>query len=172
MARTVRDILAEYEADLEKRLKGLRAQIIPLERELAEVKRARGAVSLVDYGFEQPQLSFAANSEAGTNASAERIGSNVAPAKSPYARLTIKKLVMKALEEQFERGATAHELLEFFANGYGRPDVVRTSLSPQLSRLKRDRKIILIDQKWSLPTAQNRESNQQSSPSNKAATSQ
>ena len=36
----------------------------------------------------------------------------------------------------FRWGATANELVEFFHNAWGRRDVVRSSLSPQLSRLK------------------------------------
>lgn len=166
MVQNVRDMLAEHEADLLNRLKALRDQIIPLERELAEVRRARSAVSMIDYGPEQGQIPFPIG-HAPVN-----LGSvpDYSPPRSPYARLTIKQLVCKALAEQFERGATANELLDFFADAYARDDIQRTSLSPQLSRLKQEGTIILIGQKWSLPTVQNREVPDPSSQT-KAATS-
>lgn len=167
MPRNVRDLLADYEADLLGRLKSLRDQIIPLERELAEVRRARSAVSMVDHGPEQAQIDFAA-ARATFGAEAKP---DYTPPRSPYSRLTIKQLVRKALSEQFERGATANELLDFFADAYARDDVSRTSLSPQLSRLKQTGEVILIGQKWSLPTIQNREIEVDPPPSKKTATS-
>lgn len=151
MSPNLRDLLANHEAALQERLKKLRDQIIPLERELAEVRRARSAVSLVDHGPEQVEIPFSV-----AMVSASENHRSFEPPRSPYARLTIKELVCKALDEQFERGATANELLEFFAHAYGRDDIVRTSLSPQLSRLKQEGKIILIGQKWSLPSAGSR----------------
>jgi hypothetical protein len=158
MPRNLRDLLADHEADLMGRLKALREQIIPLERELAEVRRARGAVSMIDYGPEQTQILFPAKGEVDDSARpTDHQARDLSPPRSPYARLTIKQLVRKALTEQFERGATSNELLDFFSDAWGRLDVVRTSLSPQLSRLKQDGEILLIGQKWVLPTAQNRE---------------
>jgi hypothetical protein len=154
MPRNVRDLLTDHEADLVGRLKALRDQIIPLERELAEVRRARSAVSMIDYGPEQTQILFPTKGEAGGPASLPpQPVRDLNPPRSPYARLTIKQLVRKALTEQFERGATANELLDFFTDAWGRSDIARTSLSPQLSRLKTEGEIILIGQKWSLPTA-------------------
>lgn len=172
MARTVRELLDDHEADLISRLKALRDQIIPLERELAEVRRARSAVSMIDYGPEQTQILFPAKSQPGEpERPAARAARDLSPPRSPYARLTIKQLVRKALTEQFERGATANELLDFFADAWGRSDVLRTSLSPQLSRLKQEGEIILIGQKWSLPTNQNRNVDRALPPLAKAAIS-
>jgi len=156
MAQTVRDVLVDLEKSLIARLSELRAQIIPLERELAEVRRARSAVTMMDYGPEQTQLVFTGKDGDGTSPPSTAAKSAFPASRSPYADLTIKQLVIKALTEQFERGATANELLEFFANGYGRREVMRTSLSPQLSRLKLDGEIVLIGQKWSLATAHTR----------------
>ena len=55
-------------------------------------------------------------------------------APSPYANLTMKELVVKALREHFHQGATTRQLLEFFRDAWGR-EIERTSLSPQLTRL-------------------------------------
>ncbi len=150
MPRHVRDLLADHEAELISRLKSLREQIIPLERELAEVRKARSAVTLVDYGPEQVSIQFPMAGQ-----SAEK-KPDYSVQQSPYARLTIKELVRKALAEHFQRGATANELLSFFSDVYGRTEVQRTSLSPQLSRLKEDGKVILIGKKWLLPMAHER----------------
>jgi hypothetical protein len=58
-------------------------------------------------------------------------------ASSPYANLTMKQLTIKALNEHFEEGATAKDLIDLFRNAYGR-DIKRENLSPQLSRLLKD----------------------------------
>lgn len=144
MPANVLDILSEHERALEARLKSLREQTILLERELADVRRARGAISPGYYGPEQAQIPF----PAGISESA-----SIQPpisASSPYARATIKELVRKALGEHFVDGATANQLLHFFADAWGRKEIVRTSLSPQLSRLKAAGEIVLHGQRWSL----------------------
>jgi len=150
MPPSVREILETHERSLEARIKSLRDQIIPLERELAEVRRAKGALTLTDYGPEQSQLVF--SGEAAAAKHTPQLGGSVY-GRSSYENLTIKELVRKALGEHFERGATANQLLEFFAGAWGRRDIARTSLSPQLSRLKRDGEIVLRGQKWILSTS-------------------
>jgi hypothetical protein len=63
----------------------------------------------------------------------------------------MKQLVVKALAEHFEKGATVNEMIDFFRDAWGR-DVTRQSLSPQLSRLLRDGSIAHGDgRKWILP---------------------
>ncbi len=147
MPASLRDLLNEHEKALEVRLQNLRDQIIPLERELSEVRRARGALTLTDYGPEQALMLFSPADGRTPNLS-------VMPSPgSPYTRLTIKDLVRKALAEQFVRGATASEMLQFFADAWGRRDIARTSLSPQLSRLKEKGEIVLRGQKWVLKSS-------------------
>lgn len=58
----------------------------------------------------------------------------------PIARMSIKQLVIKALRDKFPDGATTNQLLEQFV-AWGRTDVVKTSLSPQLSRLREEERI-------------------------------
>jgi hypothetical protein len=52
----------------------------------------------------------------------------------PYAHLTMKQLIIKALSEHFHNGATTRQLLDFFRDAWGRA-IERQNLSPQLSRL-------------------------------------
>jgi hypothetical protein len=69
----------------------------------------------------------------------------------------MKQLVLKALEEHFPNGATAIQLIDFFHNAWGRTDVIRSSLSPQLSRLKVEKDIILSGKTWTLAAPKNAE---------------
>lgn len=68
-----------------------------------------------------------------------------------YQSLTLKQLTLRALRDRFlDSGASAQQLLEFFENGYGR-QIERSSLSPQLSRLKEDGEVELDGKLWRLP---------------------
>lgn len=141
----LRTYLDEREKALEAEIGKLRAQISPVERELFEVRIAKRALGRhSNEPLQQPLFSEVEKAPIDEQAAelwkqyraiqAERL-------LSPYARLTIKELVLKALEEQFPSGATAQQLLELFATAWGRGEIVRTSLSPQLSRLKAEHKI-------------------------------
>jgi hypothetical protein len=103
----VRDYLCERELDLQKQIDALYAEIRPLEAEMAEIRRAKGALGL----------------------SIERKSAAALP------NMTMKQLIIKALVEHFPDGARARDLREFFCDAWGR-DIPRTHLSPQLSRLK------------------------------------
>lgn len=70
-------------------------------------------------------------------------------ANPEIANLTIKEMVVKALGEHLARGATASQLLDFFVIEWGRKEM-RTSLSPQLSRLKDSGIIELKGKVWHL----------------------
>jgi DNA-binding transcriptional ArsR family regulator len=50
---------------------------------------------------------------------------------------TIKELILDALRDHFRDGATGTELSQHFLNVHGR-DIDRTSISPQLTRLRED----------------------------------
>ena len=120
---SVRDYLAEREEELVAKLNFLRKEQEPLENELADVRRARAAL-----GPEPAPLLDVAR----------RLGTG--PPGS-FEHWTLKQMVVRALQEHFQNGATAQQLLEFFRTAYGR-DVQRESLSPQLSRLVDPDKLI------------------------------
>lgn len=128
MAERIKDTLARVEADLSRKVQALREELIPLERELSEVRRALAAVSP-----EEPPalLQFL-----------ERPAS-----PSPYAGMTIKQLALQALREQFATGATAADLLSFIETAYDRK-IDRASFSPQLSRLKEEGLVRRIGRYW------------------------
>lgn len=151
----LRSYLAQREKDLEVEIERVRAQIAPLERELFEVKVARAAVERKSREPLQPQLFGERVGTARQQSEADEVWRQykeieAARAGSAYGRLTIKELISKALSEQFSSGATAGQLLTLFATAWGRDDIVRTSLSPQLSRLKREGKIDRNENIWFL----------------------
>lgn len=122
MVEPLRELLTNRISDLQQRITDLYDQLRPLEAELSDAKKALNAIvsSSGDLNFSPPTAQL-------------HIG-----ASSPYASLTMKQLALKALSEHFPNGATASQLLQFFKDAYGRADIVRSSLSPQLTRLKTD----------------------------------
>jgi hypothetical protein len=157
----VRSLLVDHEASIEERIAALRAELVPLERELFEVRLAKAALERGSPGRDQPQLAFLRDSDPNAPAShvdvwrQRMISAETIAPRSPYARLTIKELVQKALSEHFTHGATANHLLELFANAWGRTDVARTSLSPQLSRLRQEGVLFRQGQVWRLRATDN-----------------
>lgn len=152
----IRSLLDDHEAATVERIAKLRAELVPLERELFEIRLAKSALDRTPANSPQPELFSERKSVPNAATSHEDrwrslvVHSLPTIPKSPYARLTIKELIVKGLQEQFELGATASQLLELFASAWGRTDVVRTSLSPQLSRLKQDGELIRDGQRWRL----------------------
>lgn len=119
-----REFLDQREAELVAQIAPLREQLHPLERELAALRRAKGAV-----GMERVELA------------APDIGA---------VGLTMKQMAVKALSEHFPRGATTRDMLGFIHDGYGRGDITRESLSPQLTRLLRAGVIKRIGNRWAV----------------------
>ena len=141
----VRTYLESREKQLEAEIAKRRSEIAPLERELFEVKIARKAVGHRSSEPVQHPLFEQSDGDA-IDEDAAKIWKQYKAMEaervmSPYHRLTIKELVMKALTEQFPSGATAQQMLDLFSTAWGRGGIARTSLSPQLSRLKVDHKI-------------------------------
>lgn len=136
MENGVRHVLDSLERDLVKRIEAKRAEIAPLEAELADVRRALAAVC--------------ADNSATSLVNKHQTPSDEAAEDSPYKGLTMKELVVRALKEHLREGATSADFLRVFHEIYGRRDIVRTSLSPQLSRLKRERVLTLEGKVWKL----------------------
>jgi hypothetical protein len=153
MVKSLRELLDEYERDILMRIDPVRKELASYERALADVRKARNAI--VHGGSER--LAHTMVGRLGGRPSkivfyggGDPWPEQSAAAPSPYAKLTMKQLVRKALDEHFANGATALELLDFFKNAWGRHDIIRSSLSPQLSRLKREGVIRLEGKTWHL----------------------
>lgn len=152
MPKALRQLLDEFERDILMRMDPVRKELSTLERDLADVRKARNAINSDGEPASVTAARMVAHFVADRSPRFYGGGPALAtpPPASPYAKLTMKQLVRKALDEHFTNGATASELLDFFRNAWGRNDVVRTSLSPQLSRLKREGIITLHGIKWRL----------------------
>ena len=128
MDTELEDYLIANEQRLIEQLEVVRSQLLSIEEKLAKFRRAKTAVGV------------------STNII------NYSQSKLPveYRNLTMKDMAVRALANEFRDGATASQLLEYFATAWGRTDIVRESLSPQLSRLKREGQIRLDGRVWHL----------------------
>ena len=88
-------------------------------------------------------------SASGSRGSLRSVAHHARKAHPDVQKLTMKQLVVRTLTEHLKNGATANELLDFFERKWGRK-IERTSLSPQLSRLKSDNIIQLQGKTWRL----------------------
>lgn len=146
---TLRDFLVTREQELLQAISELHAALMPLEAELAEVRRAKGALGMTspnsggidaaDWGTAMARMlpAYQGNNERLEENTGPGLGYLASLLPSPYSHLTMKQLVLKALVEHFTDGATTRQLLAFFRDAWGR-DIARANLSPQLSRLMRD----------------------------------
>lgn len=130
-------ILRERESEISAELDRLRPQVKALELELNQVRNGLRAMEGVI-------------PIKGDVSSRNAVIHHARAANPEVQHLTIKQLVVKALGEHLTGGATALELLDFFARKWGRVGIMRTSLSPQLSRLKDDGRIRLEGKVWKL----------------------
>ena len=128
MDMELEDYLIVNEQRLLGQLDAVRSQLQSIEEKLTKIRRAKAAIGIP------------------TNII------NYSRSKAPpeYRNLTMKDMALKALSQEFDSGATAGQLLEYFATAWGRTDIVRESLSPQLSRLKREGQIRLDGRVWHL----------------------
>ena len=122
---------------LETRKSAIDAELGPLTRDYAE-QRAK----LVEIDLRIRKL----------QAEREEIGEFLRKAQ-PSQRITIMEAILATLDHKPD-GLTAQEILSELNEKYFDGSLVRTSLSPQLSRLKdRDKKIDLKGERWiKLPT--------------------
>jgi len=168
----LRDFLKNREAELVAKIDDLRRELNPLEAELAEVRRAQGAIGMTELRegesinaalARNPRLWHFMQTPRKPDGEIVRIDLGTLPSAPEttalYGRMTMKELVVKALDEHFPHGATTRQLLDFFRDAWGR-DIERTSLSPQLTRLYQEGKIGRVQglKEWYLvpPERQNR----------------
>jgi len=130
--KTIYAALAQRESEVLSLLEEGEKALAPLRLELADIRRMKAlrampVVEVVRQAGDRPA--------------------------SQFPHLTIKQLVLKALAQHCPNGATANELLAVIDLAYNR-DLTRTSLSPQLSRLKEEGKIRVEKRRWFLDDPQ------------------
>lgn len=135
MSDHVKSLLDHRESELIARIDELRAQLAPAEAELEDVRAAKAVVAAQAARRIAKLPATGGEASASSRSYYDGVYGERAPT-SQFRNLTMKELVRKALLEQFDDGATARQLLDLFHHEYGRVDIIRSSLSPQLSRLK------------------------------------
>lgn len=127
---TARDLLLNRRSEISKRATPLIGEIARLKEALAEKQR-----ELAAWNAELDQIQSALRAIDETEA---------------RSHLTIKQAVLEVLKDHPE-GMTALEILAQINTRYFGGEIARTSLSPQLSRLKdNNRKVELRSNKWFL----------------------
>jgi hypothetical protein len=147
----LREYLEKREPELLSELAALYAETKRKEAELAEVRRAKVSIGMLAPWHADPELTrFAAVEDLAQSLASPGVRLRSSP-PSPYAHLTMKQLVMRALGEHLRSGATRRELIDFFRDAWGR-EIEPASLSPQLSRLMNEGMIVYRDEdhRWIL----------------------
>jgi hypothetical protein len=133
--KNVFELLNLREQELIHQISALRSQIEAKENELVYVRKAKAATS-ISVGVnrqEQPDLR--------TSHLFKIVPVTKDAALDFFKKLTIKQLVIQAMHDHFQAGATSQSLREFIRNAYGR-EIEQESLRPQLHRLKAQRLLL------------------------------
>jgi hypothetical protein len=131
------DYLKRRERELTQQTAALRGMLLPKEKQLEEIRQAMKAIG-IQPGYVEQLLPFLDQSGA-------KVGVlNQSTNEDPYVgvlktgeQLTIKEMIMGALNHHFQQGATPSELSEYMRTAYGR-EIDRNSVSPQLARLREE----------------------------------
>lgn len=138
----LRQFLAQREIELIRQIAAMRGQIAPKETELAEVRSAMKALGIPqNYSAELAPPEDELNDKLDIALHVAGVPAHLLPMPSPFKDMSIKDLVLTAMGDlkQFQglTAISAADLRSFIQDAYER-DIDRTSLSPQLSRLKAD----------------------------------
>lgn len=122
------DILLAHKQKLQTELASAKAKVEAIETEIATVE---SALLSLPKAPEKPAAATATAIQDGR-------------------KMSVKAMVLETLEKHLPDGGEVHDLLNCFATVYGRDDVARTSLSPQLTTLKNEGKIARDGMTWHL----------------------
>jgi hypothetical protein len=164
---TLREFLDRRERELTNRLVVSESVTSSIKVELAEVRHAKDALDGpygilealemgTSHGLVPPSQAASLAALSAIASSSTSPYSTSASELSPYHRVSIRQLILMALDQNSNfrnTGASANALREFIRDAYGR-DIERTSFSPQLSRLRDEGFIDSRDGNWfRIPTA-------------------
>jgi hypothetical protein len=157
----LRDYLVRRHSELEKQIAALRGQLTAKETEQADVRKAMAAVGMAGTAFlayvdDQSVLTISQGQEipAGSALAGAALAGSALAGASAAPPLTIKQMILHALNDHFHEGATPAELRDYIRVAYGR-EVDKKSISPQLARLRDEGYIqqppgMLNEGKWQL----------------------
>jgi hypothetical protein len=159
----LRSFLERRERELIHQMSALRAEIQSKEKELAEIRAVRATLApSVPTPAVPPPVPHTTTFDVATNqiraAEENRRTASVAhPMQQTESVLiggvpqkrTIKSMILAALISHFDDGATLAELRTFIKDVFSR-EIDRTSLSPQLARLREEGAVEQAGRKWRL----------------------
>jgi DNA-binding transcriptional ArsR family regulator len=132
------ETLAQYldrrKKELKSQISALRGQLDPREAELAQIEKMEELLAIAP--------------AAGLTDLAS--GAQLGPS-DVQVEMTIKEMILSALRDHFiENGASPTDLRDYMRSAYDR-DVDRNSISPQLSRLREEGMVDMLNSgKWKL----------------------
>ena len=141
MKMPVNEMIVSHINQLEEQLTVLHSEMVPLVQEIRRSLKALSAMGVVQkVGPAYESLCSVPEILVKTKESA--------PSSIPVQRMTLKELAQHALQNEFPEGASAAQLLDLFVKKWSRTDIIRTSLSATLSRLKIEGKVSFEDGIW------------------------
>jgi DNA-binding transcriptional ArsR family regulator len=150
------DYLEIRERELESQVSNVRGQLAPLEAELAQVRKIRSLIADARAAGLDDLASDALLPDPPAQSPLEQVAQAIQPAVSQLLAaaqaetLTIKEMILRALRDHFENGASPTELRDYMRAAFGK-EVDRNSISPQLARLREEGMVdMLNDGKWKL----------------------
>jgi hypothetical protein len=157
---TLHSFLERRERELTHQLAALCGQVESKRAELAEIQRVRATLApSPSWVPDSSTFDVAGDLVRAAAANRPRVdpmqqADNPPVAPSPPVpssneKLTIKSMILTALSSHFHDGATPAELRTFIKDVFGR-EIDRTSMSPQLTRLREDGAVEQTDRKWRL----------------------
>jgi hypothetical protein len=146
------EFLERRERELTHQIVGLKGQLARIQGELAQrihelskVRQMRGTVASKDdaasfgrcdaLAASSPTDPLAPDYEKFTLGRLLSLARS--PGPKPYAEMTIKELIIRALIDHFPNGSTTIEIRDFIQDAYGR-NILPSSIRPQMHRLKAD----------------------------------
>jgi hypothetical protein len=138
---TLRTFLERRERELTHQIAAVRGELQSKEKELAEIRAVRAtlAPSVLTPAVPVPAVLTPVPDTTTFDAAANLI----------RAKRTIKSMIVSALTSHFDDGATLGEIRTFIMDVFGQ-EIDRTSISPQLARLRDEGAVEQRGKKWTL----------------------
>jgi len=150
MNNSLREFIKEQRAELQRLLDDEQATVDSLDKKL---EAARDSLTALHLELGELDVAEAAISTP-TSSGPRNAGRNILRRVSQDGRkLTIKDLAIDALNDSPD-GADALKIIKIINDKFG-VDVPRTSISPQLSRLKKEGLIFLNNKVWRISRPEN-----------------
>ena len=154
---TLRTFLERRERELTHQIAAVRGELQSKEKELAEIRAVRATLATPAVSVPDTSTFDVAVNQIRAAEENRRAASVAHPMQQTESALigavpqkrTIKSMIVTALTSHFDDGATLAELRTFIKDVFGQ-EIDRTSISPQLARLREEGAVEQRGRKWRL----------------------